>query len=303
MKRQSRRGLISRNVSKGKDGNFVHHWPPRRSLVALDPSPASEIAWKQAEIVSRVWKAERHAIYVQPWIQALTEYGDVDPDLTAKTSQQIVSGLRRRLNISEKVLILPGDTVDGIAHWAATDHFDLIVVGAQVRSGLARAFHSSVAEAVVRRSSIPVLVAKNTAREVRSVLAPYDFKAESGMGLRIAAACAKSLGSQLTIFHVAATPGVNISEEVSNLKQIALDAVSVLPASLRPDHAEVEIAWGKAVPEILEASRRFDLVVLTARSRGFFEDSIIGTTAERVIRYSAASVLTVPAVMRDLEEK
>ncbi len=104
------------------------------------------------------------------------------------------------------------------------------------------------------------------------------------------------MDARLNIFHVAAAPNAEFSGDLSHIKKTILSGLDNLPAPQKPHKIEAQVAWGKPINEILKASLEADLVVLTARSRGFLEDMILGTTAERVIRYSESSVLAVPAV-------
>ena len=287
--------LTDSGVAEKLTGNvqIERHCPPKRILVALDPSQASAIAWEEGLIFSKIWNAKIEGVYVQPWLWAgNSEFGYADPQLTAKMSEEIIERLRRNLGIKERVVSLPGDPIDEIVRWAHSNRFDLIVLGTQSRFGLARAFHSSVAEAVVRKSRVPVLIAKKPER----ILAPYDLNSRSVFGLEFAAACAKSMGAGLSIFHVAPTPSVEFSGDLSHIKKSVLSGLERLPDSQRPRKIEAQVAWGKPIDEILKASLESDLVVLAARSRGFLEDMILGTTAERVIRYSESSVLAVPEI-------
>lgn len=283
-------------AEKSEVNAFVDkHCPPKRILVALDPSQASAIAWEEAEIFSKIWKAKVEGVYVQPWLWAgNSEFGYADPQLTAKASEETVERLRQNLGIKERIVSLPGDPIDEITRWAHSNRFDLIVLGTQSRLGLARAFHSSVAEAVVRASRIPVLIAKKPVKKPETILAPYDLNSRSVPGLEFAAACAKILGARLNIFHVAAAPSAQFSGNVSHIKKTILRGIENLPESHKPHKIEAQVAWGKPINEILKASMEADLVVLSARSRGFLEDMVLGTTAERVIRYSESSVLAVP---------
>ncbi len=291
--------LMDPGVAKKPAGNaqISRHCPPKRILVALDPSQASAIAWEEGLIFSKIWNAKIEGVYVQPWLWAgNSEFGYADPQLTAKTSEETVERLRKNLGIKERIVSLPGDPIEEIVRWAHSNRFDLIVLGTQSRLGLARAFHSSVAAAVVRKSRVPVLIAKKPVKKPERILAPYDLNSRSVFGLEFAAACAKSMGASLNIFHVAATPSVEFSGDLSHIKKSVLSGLEGLPDSQRPQKIEAQVAWGKPINEILKASLESDLVVLAARSRGFLEDMILGTTAERVIRYSESSVLAVPEI-------
>ena len=59
-------------------------------------------------------------------------------------------------------LLLNGAPAETIVNVAADEAADVIVVGTQGRKGLSRALLGSVAEAVVRQSSCPVMLVKST---------------------------------------------------------------------------------------------------------------------------------------------
>ncbi len=78
------------------------HCPPKRIVVALDPSRASEIAWEEAEILSKIWRSKVEGVYVQPWLWAgNSEFGYADPQLTAKTSEETVERLWRTVKYED----------------------------------------------------------------------------------------------------------------------------------------------------------------------------------------------------------
>jgi nucleotide-binding universal stress UspA family protein len=56
--------------------------------------------------------------------------------------------------------LVEGEPVDAILRAATTRHADVIVIGSHGRRGLDRLFLGSVAESVVRRSPVPVLVVR-----------------------------------------------------------------------------------------------------------------------------------------------
>lgn len=91
-------------------------------------------------------------------------------------------------------------------------HADLVVMGTVGRSGMRKALFGSVAQAVLRRSAVPILaipLAGNNPAEtgqplIRSgpVLAPVDFTAESIASARVAAGLARALKLPLLLLHV-----------------------------------------------------------------------------------------------------
>jgi nucleotide-binding universal stress UspA family protein len=65
-------------------------------------------------------------------------------------------------------IITEGDPAEKILESAAARHVGLIVVGTHGRRGLRRLFVGSVAENVVRRSSVPVIVIRASSRHVKT---------------------------------------------------------------------------------------------------------------------------------------
>ncbi len=65
--------------------------------------------------------------------------------------------------IAADVRVLAGDPSDAIAACASEIGADLIVIGSHGRSGLPRLFLGSVAEGVLRKSTVPVLVIRDAA--------------------------------------------------------------------------------------------------------------------------------------------
>jgi nucleotide-binding universal stress UspA family protein len=74
--------------------------------------------------------------------------------------------LARARGIAAEGAVLDGQTCEALIEAAATRDADLIVVGSHGRRGLRRFFLGSVAECIVRRSSVPVLVARAMAAPV-----------------------------------------------------------------------------------------------------------------------------------------
>ncbi|HCD36930.1 universal stress protein [Chlorobium phaeovibrioides] len=87
-----------------------------------------------------------------------TEHGDVVPE-----SFSSLLMAEKKKGLDADILILRGDASTVIAEQSALWGADLIVMGSHGRSGLLRLMMGSVAEAVFRESSIPVLLVKQSA--------------------------------------------------------------------------------------------------------------------------------------------
>lgn len=176
---------------------------------------------------------------------------------------------------------------DGIRQLAALKKADLIVMGTHGRSGLNRWMLGSVAERVLRESPVPVLTVRSAPREtIRRVLCPVHDTELSRRALNFAAGLATCFDAGLTVLHVHEPSGSN---PVSDL-------CSWVPAEERSRCSIQELVrQGDAAEEIvkLAAAEPYDMVVLGAARRRFFEGMILGTTTLRTVRHAPCPVLTV----------
>src|SRR5258708_1697134 len=95
----------------------------------------------------------------------------VGPETAARLSEQGQAGLNAELarvrdrGVPIEGVVRQGDPRDIVPLLAASEQAGVIVVGSHGRRGLARALLGSVAEGVVRQSSIPVVVVPHRGRE------------------------------------------------------------------------------------------------------------------------------------------
>ena len=271
--------------------NHKLHFPPRKILVPLDLTPASEPAWRTAKSLAASFGASVSGLYVQEsFIYPELPPSPIEP-------KEALAKLRRELGASEEelgtVVGLPGGT---ILNWGKNLDFDLIVMGTHGRTGLERLISGSVAEEVVRRSSIPVLVVRKPLLKIRSILCPVNFEPYAEKGLVQAAEVAQALAARLTVLHVVDAPVYGGTGALKGARHMLADAVNRIPASLRVSaRPKTAITVGKPAEEIANAARTEDLVALVAHRRGFLEDSLLGTTAERLLRHCQTAVLALPA--------
>lgn len=277
------------------DKNQEPRFPPKKILVPLDFSETSVAAWEQAAALAGRFDATVTGLYVQEWLHAAMGLGIGEPYLTAQASRKALENLHSRLGPGADVRSIAGPVDGTILSWGKNLDFDLIVMGTHGRTGLERALKGSIAETVIRGSSIPVLVMRQSLPRFRSVLAPVNFEPYSGRGLLLAAKAAEALGAHLTVLHVVGAPLYGDPGAMEAPKRLLADAVGGLPARLRQAcRPKTLLAFGKPSEEIITAAENADLIVLTAHHKGFLHDAILGTTAERVLRHCRKPVLAVP---------
>jgi nucleotide-binding universal stress UspA family protein len=137
----------------------------RTILVPVDFSTPSEAALTYALTLAAANSAALHVCHIIPVphvLDALYERG-LEPQESVK---RIEHKARQRINeivrsasstLKPHLHCSEGDARDGVLEWAEKLKADLIVMRTHGRQGAERFFMGSVAEAVVRRASCPVL--------------------------------------------------------------------------------------------------------------------------------------------------
>lgn len=123
----------------------------RRILFPTDYSDASRAAGRVAAELARHFKAQLHIVHVVP---PVTDPGT--SDAMADAMAELGAGVEA---VSAVVL---GRVAPEIVSYATRHDVDIIVMGTRGRTSVSRTVLGSVAAAVVRRASCPVLTVPNT---------------------------------------------------------------------------------------------------------------------------------------------
>ena len=167
-----------------------------RILCPVDFSEPSKRALRYALAVARWHEAEIAVLHVEdPLLHAVTVEAGGFPELVERHYQELRDFIDAAGGTSREVRlhIATGRAVTEILEHATGEGADLIVMGTNGRSGIARAVLGSVTEGVVRQATMPVLTIPPSA-EVKELdeLMPFDsilFASE------FSAACKKALES------------------------------------------------------------------------------------------------------------
>ncbi|HEU4730207.1 MAG TPA: universal stress protein [Kofleriaceae bacterium] len=141
---------------------------PANILVPVDFSPCSERALDYACALGAKLGAKIHVV---------NALGTLLPELSVALTDQMIATLRhnntealaklieprRKLVTIGETRVVDDDPRDAILKAAREVHADLIVIGTHGRRGLSRMLLGSVAEAVLRRASCPVLAVREEA--------------------------------------------------------------------------------------------------------------------------------------------
>jgi nucleotide-binding universal stress UspA family protein len=189
------------------------------------------------------------------------------------------------------IAIAEGLPADGIRRLAGEHAADLIIMGTHGRSGVNRILLGSVAERVLRESSVPVITVRGDGKPVsppESILCAVNNTDASREALKTAAALAAHLGVELAAVHV------KEHREEANIASLC----EWIPAEVRQTCAVREVVReGDPAAAIVQlaAERPGSLLVIGTGRRRFFEGTILGSTAARVVRHAPGAVLTAVA--------
>ena len=178
-----------------------------------------------------------------------------------------------------RVIIGAGDPVAAIVRESKEIPADLIVMATHGLSGWRRTAIGSVTEGVVHEAKCPVLsVARTRAgrREfvprVKKIICPTNFTPVAEAALRTAREMSTMFACELVVVHVVESP------------------------SAQPPEGYREIVLrGGAAERVLDYVDDIagDLLVVGAQRQLFKDATVIGTTTERLIRFSPVPVMTV----------
>jgi nucleotide-binding universal stress UspA family protein len=147
---------------------------------------------------------------------------------------------------------------------------------------------------------------------VRRVLCPVDFSDTSHAALRYAVDVCQRYDAALTLLHVYHAPGFTLPEgmvvagadvfaDVLRDVEIALARWREEAVKLGARSVATATAAGATHPEIARFAddNGFDLVVIGTHGRTGIAHALLGSTAEKVVRYAHCPVLTVRAAPED----
>jgi nucleotide-binding universal stress UspA family protein len=181
---------------------------------------------------------------------------------------------------------------------------DLIVVGSTRRGRLGRVLAGDDAAATLHGSSCPVAVAPRGLEDqawsrVRHIGVGYDGRPESRQAFALAAALARECGASITVRSVVGTPlpyadaAAYDEEWLSRAQAMATDEQHEVLAGAGVE-ANGDVVVGAPVEELVELSRRVELLVLGSRAWGPVRRILVGSTAGALTREAHCPLLVLP---------
>lgn len=178
-----------------------------RILVALDGSAAAEAALDEVERIA-AGGAGVHFLHVVPMLPLTLNATSAGVMAGHDQALAYLGDLRGRLpDVRGLNLIRTGNPAEAILQAALEFNIDLIAMGTHVRSGMAKWLLGSVAETVLRRSQLPVLLWRPGMVRVRTpfrrILVPLDGTEESRTILATVKRLGLQTGAEVVFLHVA----------------------------------------------------------------------------------------------------
>jgi nucleotide-binding universal stress UspA family protein len=265
-------------------------------LVPLDGSPEAEQALPYAETLA------------EPGCQLILLEVAPDPD-------DEFSLLARHADSCARLETARGDPAEQILRTAHDLGVGAIVMTTHGRGALGRWAFGGVADAVMRRSPIPVMIVRPDGAQpepaMRRLVVLLDGSSLAERALPFAQTLARRLGAPVhlvtaidpvSLVPSAIAPALAFDAEIydETLSQVQGAAEAGLAqASDTLREAGVDVSWevlsGSPYFVIADALRPGDVVVMTSHGRSGVARMVMGSVAEKLIREGPAPVILVPS--------
>lgn len=279
-------------------------------LWATDFSRESLMALSYANYLAGRFGAEIKALHVVPdFAPALYESrGVVVAELMEKQEESRRQALKKLQRLSDKneikfskLIVDTGSAGKKIPELAEKEKCQLVAIGRKGLSALEKILLGSVANQVLRRSRVPVLVVprRRVSPKIENILVPTDFSAAEERERNYAWMLASSLKANLTLLYILELYNFKFSPD--EIKKMMDEALKTLK-SRKKRKGEVEIKevvvrdLNAAAGIVTYAARhKLDLIVMSTCVSPL-ERFFLGSTTEKVISYSTVPVLALPSV-------
>lgn len=278
-------------------------------MVPLDGSPAAEGALPLATTVAArahaslgVVAVHRSYVFDNPHAQNAWTLSS-DPDREAKGVQREEAYLTEAAaratdgtSVAASTKVLPGSAVDPfviastILTAAEEAHVDLIAMTTRARGLVSRVGLGSVADELVRRSHVPVLLVPpaDAAATLTHLLVPLDGSAPSEQILAPALDLARLLGARVTLMRVVSPKADTEAESFAYLEGVA--------AASRDDDLSIEtyvVVARNPGDAILEAATllEVDAIALATRGVGGLKRLVLGSVADKLVQAATLPIL------------
>lgn len=219
------------------------------------------------------------------------------PETHKKLKEKLRDYSTAHIPAGAETLIVQDAPARAIVTTAKDIKANLIIMGTHGRRGWRRALLGSVTEAVLHDADIPVLTITPSLMEhgqkmdINRILCPVNFTRIARESLQHACTLAEAFGAELNVVYIAE----GIDEERTPEVEAAFAQWVDPQVRDRCTYRPLVTHHGDPAERVLELVQEMntDLMVIGAQHRRFYEATVIGTTTERMTRFSRCPVLTV----------
>ena len=295
----------------------------RRILVPVDGSVFAEQALPHALHLAATSKAELRIVMVhgQPTVGVLRESAYATPfTLTLPVAEQayladVARRIREASRLEVETALIAGVPAKALGSYVRARDIDLVVMSTHGRGGLRRAWLGSVADALVRRLRVPILLVRPHERSpseiepanVRRVLVALDGSTGAEDALPVASDVCALYGSACTLLRVIVPPRELMPvrmyepefdrEYIEDASREAAHYLSDRAVRFSPHATSTVVVHANPAMAILDHARgeHSDLIVVGTRGAGRVARMVLGSVADKVLRASTVPVLVCPS--------
>lgn len=290
----------------------------KRMLAATDFSRTAEAASRRAALLAKASDASLeivHSIYLPPlaetWRKLIEGEGVTEEKLKQNAAARLAeqaADVAKRTGVVPTHRVLSGKAAPALAEWADSWKADLVVVGAHGEHLLLDLFVGSTALKLLRLSSVPVLLVKQTPPfDYERVLLATDF---SPAARRAANFVARLLpNAMLYLFHAFEAPferqmvyAGSDDEVIDHYRRLgeaeAKRQMEEFASSLdAPDRFARKVRHGYAPALINQyaAEMGIDLMAIGSHRQSEVAATLLGSVAAHLVTESRTDLLMVPS--------
>jgi nucleotide-binding universal stress UspA family protein len=286
-------------------------------LVPVDFSPPSTLAVNHGIALARKFRAKLSLLHVVespiPLLYTFpTEVEKIERQRQEQAEKMlpILVSPEDQDDLDARFLVKTGEvqeTIEGAVH---EEDADVVVMGTHGRTLLGRLLIGSVTQGLLRKLGVPVLTVCRISRplEFKRMLFGTDLGPDSNKAFDFALQMAKAADAALVVAHTIDTRPV-LTYEMPEVKAVfdeehtqavkrAQDSFSEFQAQAAKHKVDIEcvLAEGNAAECLVRVAdeREVDFMILALRKKSAVARTLLGSTAEPVIRTAHVPVLSVP---------
>ena len=288
----------------------------QRVLCPTDSSGFADRAAVHALSIARRFDATLDLVYVID--TSLIDVRGLQPDFQdamaepGNRSMDAIEAVADDLGLRTGRTVMQGRPADGILKFVEDNESDLIVLGRRGATGLEKLLLGSVSDAVVGRSSVPVITStgEQTLSEGAVKRCRYDrilLATDGSTGVTAATdnaiALADAYDADLHVIYVIDDRHASVGTRSgggptieAELRERGHEATTEIAARAEAAGVPVTEVIERGVPSQTITryadSAEIDLIAIGASGRGGFRQKVTGSVADRVVRLSSVPVLT-----------